>query len=350
MLKARCSRSRFRRTTIIALKQVQLSVLVLLICLQHVVPQGRRTRNRKVTCATIEGGIAYQGVPEPINRMLPESTFVAFNMSNCNATDYSQDSRQYRGLQAKKPYLAEVCSNANTISGINGRWLKERDSYTCRIISNEKLLIGNSNPRMNEDLKMTPQGYDHQNLFMYEFRFRRKSFEGDDIVISCPLPRGSCTYADSGVLMEPCGMTDSTYLKGYILRINLQHRYRDRAKYPDDDEFGSDYPNRWWSVESCEAKSIEVEEPPTYFEEHIEYYYKPKIYYYPIWWIVSAVLGTSFLLFCCGTYYFADECLICHKKNAIMSLCTKKNHPAYGLCIICRVLGAEKPHPEIVAR
>ena len=88
--------------------------------------------------------------------------------------------------------------------------------------------------------------------------------------------------------MEPCGMTDSTYLKGYILRINLQHRYRDRAKYPDDDEFGSDYPNRWWSVESCEAKSIEVEEPPTYFEEHIEYYYKPKIYYYPIWWIVSS--------------------------------------------------------------
>jgi hypothetical protein len=47
------------------------------------------------------------------------------------------------------------------------------------------------------------------------------------------------------------------------------------------DEYGDDeYPDRWWAVTACEAQYIEVTEPPEYFEEHIEWWYKPKIYYY----------------------------------------------------------------------
>ena len=50
-------------------------------------------------------------------------------------------------------------------------------------------------------------------------------------------------------------------------------------------------------------------------------------------------------------YYFADECVVCHKKSACMNLCgMEESHPAHGLCVVCRLLGAEKPHPYILKR
>jgi hypothetical protein len=209
-------------------------LLLLFLHLPGVLPQGRRSRNRRATCATIDGIIAFQGIPEPVTRRMPDSCFTGLNLSKCNATDISQDSRAHAGLDAKKPYCAEVCSNANTIAGINGRWLKERDSYTCEVLSNEGLVTGNTNPSMNEDFVMTPWGYDHSNLYMYEFRFKGKTEEGDDTVVSCPLPRSACSYTPTGVLMGACGVADDTYLKGYRLRVTLAHVYRDTTTFPDD--------------------------------------------------------------------------------------------------------------------
>jgi hypothetical protein len=315
-------------------------LLFLLLFLPSSSSQGSRTRNRRTTCGVVEGYIAYQGTSDRkggsyAGDQMPDSCFAGLNMSDCNATSYRQDSADYRNVAPRKPYCAEVCSNANTIPGINGRWLRERDDYTCRVISNEALNEGNPNPTQNENFIMTRSGYDHSNLYMYEFRFRSKSYEGDDTIVTCPLKRSDCGYTATNFLLDMCGNNDNTFLAGYRLRVLLNHAYRDTRDFPDDDKYNDDeFPDRWWAVKSCSAEPIEVLTPPAFFEEHIEYFYVPRIYYYPLWWIVSSVLAAALLLFSCATYYFADECVVCHKKNALMSLCMRESHPAHGLCVV----------------
>lgn len=88
-----------------------------------------------------------------------------------------------------------------------------------------------------------------------------------------------------------------------------------------------------------------TEEPDT-ITESVKFYWTPRNYVYDWAQLLFYIAGGTFFFYCLWTYYFAGQCIVCNRKMAFLS----KHKDTTDLCLICRCLGAEMPHPEIVAR
>mmetsp|Transcript_11281 Transcript_11281/g.26508 ORF Transcript_11281/g.26508 Transcript_11281/m.26508 type:complete len:389 (+) Transcript_11281:606-1772(+) len=190
---------------------------------------------------------------------------------------------------------------------------------------------------------MTSKGLP-SNLYGYEVRFRQKEYELDERIVSCPIKRTACTYA--GDFLIGCeAALDETFLAGYHVNVEVKRAYRNKIEYnavDDDLVDDDDYPSKWWSVVSCEVRANEVGHAPDWFEESIKFYWTPKQYIYAWYMILGYIAGSSLFFFAAFVVFFAEECIICSRKNAFLS--------RDRMCLVCRALGSPLPHPEIIAR
>ena len=195
------------------------------------------------TCAFIDGEIRHYNDP----RRLPDSCFSGFNTTGCTSVE---------GYD-RTPRCTKICSMKHTVNGINGEKLRLLQQSTCEAPNQERL-------ETSEFFLMSRSGLP-TNVYGYEFRFRRKYFELDEIIVSCPLKRSGCDYAGD-YLLGCTAALDDTYLAGYHLRVEVRERFRNREDFNavDDDRVDNDdYTKRWWSVISCEAEAFETTEEVT---------------------------------------------------------------------------------------
>jgi len=275
---------------------------------------------------------------------LPSECFMGFNHSNCSVVEGSNSVGKPEWSQkqiSKAPLCAHVCSKATTINSINGDKMRVRRHLQCGAINNDVMDTA-------EFYTMTRQGLPH-NLYGYEFRWRQKAVELDAEVVRCPLRRSACTYTDSGDLLGCQATGDDTYLKSYHVNVELKERFRNKEAFNAVDDTlvdDGDFPAKWWSVVSCDATVEEVTSEPFVITESVNFYWTPRNYVYNPLQLCLYIAASLLFFFACWTYYFAGQCIVCNRKMAFLS----KKKETLDLCLVCRLLGAEMPHPEVASR
>lgn len=172
----------------------------------------------------------------------------------------------------------------------------------------------------------TPALVNQVNLYGYEARFARNSFDGDSVVIRCPLRRSACTYDNSGNTLSCNRASDATFLAGYTLTLDVV-QYNVNFKY-------------WRGVSKCSIETIEVNATYTgnFQEKIIMRHIPPTI---PPWdyskigffsfFIILLAYG---LLYCCRR----KHCPYCGNKLVL----------SRQLCYKCRWVGAKVPDPVLL--
>lgn len=87
----------------------------------------------------------------------------------------------------------------------------------------------------------------------------------------------------------------------------------------DGDTYPRGYPSSWWSVVSCEAHVEEIDYPPDWIEEFVEYRWIPEVYYYSAIQILTFALIATVFFFVVYVCICASECIICGRKNAFIN-------------------------------
>ena len=88
--------------------------------------------------------------------------------------------------------------------------------------------------------------------------------------------------------------------------------------------------------------SLSCVRQPEFIFESVKFWWTPVNYVFSAWQIFEWVALTWTAFFLGYVFYFAEQCIVCNNRSMFLD----KN----DLCVICRFLGAELPHPEIVAR
>jgi len=166
------------------------------------------------------------------------------------------------------------------------------------------------------------------NLYGYEFKFARRNTVLDTQLISCPLRRTACQYADNGDTLSCTGRaTDKTYLHGYYLKIWVATI--------------SIEGNTWQSVYKCEAESYEENtalQIGDTFKEIFEIIHPPIEQPWDIIRVFVYLFCAYLFIYC--TLYF------CRRKHC--AWCTKKLVFSKDLCWLCKLYGVEPPDPFIL--
>lgn len=166
------------------------------------------------------------------------------------------------------------------------------------------------------------------NLFGYELRLARKSYQGDRGIIRCPLRRSACTYDDEGNTISCKQFETFTYLTGYTLTLWVE-QYNQNFKY-------------WNGVSKCEIVTQESNfslVSPEKFRETIVLIHTPlDSAQWDNFKILCVLVFVIFILY--GICYFtrSSRCLYCQQK---LVFCVR-------LCYKCRIVGAELPDPDLI--
>jgi hypothetical protein len=165
------------------------------------------------------------------------------------------------------------------------------------------------------------------NLYAKEIRFAKNSYIGDKEYVSCPIKRSACVYDGTQLLYCNNVASDTTYLVGITVTIDVQLMYS---------QF-----NSWKSVTGCSVESIESDVAlatgDIFYEKYIMNFSPGPSSVEPFPAVLLSILsvfGIYMILYYCRR----EHCLVCGKKLVF----------CFDMCYLCRFYGADMPDPLLV--
>lgn len=166
------------------------------------------------------------------------------------------------------------------------------------------------------------------NLFGYELRLARRRTQTDRGVVTCPLRRSACTYAEDGTTLSCDQSSRFTYLIGYTVTIQVK-RYNENFKY-------------WNGVTECNIETVESNTSLSSTEKFRETFilvHKPlndaQLDNFKILILLVLVIFVLYV----GLYF-------CRKARCVY--CQQKLVFSPKMCYKCRIVGAEMPDPVLM--